>query len=83
MHQLAAGIDIGGTNTRFGLVDKNGKIHFKDSLLTTDFPDPKDLVNAVSEKILSFSNPKQQTTNFKLLGVGIGAPNGNYLKGTI
>src|SRR4051794_30884170 len=91
--QLAAGIDIGGTNTRFGLVDKNGKIHFTGSVLTTDFADPKDLAGFISEKILVALNSKsttadassggRETANRKLIGVGIGAPNGNFFKGTV
>jgi len=81
--ELAAGIDIGGTNTRFGLVDKEGTIIFKDSVRTTDFADPKDLVNTVSERILTALNRKQETVNRKLIGAGIGAPNGNFFKGTI
>lgn len=83
-HQLAAGIDIGGTNTFFGFVDRKGKILLKDSVLTTDFPDPKELVNAISKKILEqIANCQLPTANYTLAGVGIGAPNGNYFTGSI
>jgi len=82
---VVAGIDIGGTNTRIGLVDENGNIviNSRYSFSTTDFPDPKKFVIAVADKIKSLFNNEQQTKNSKLLGVGIGAPNGNYFKGTI
>jgi len=80
MQQLVAGIDIGGTNTSFGLVNANGELVFKESVPTEHFPIPEDLVAVVCEHIkravLSFQN-------FELLGAGIGAPNGNYFKGTI
>ncbi len=80
MQQLVAGIDIGGTNTSFGLVNANGELVFKESVPTEHFPIPEDLVAVVCEHIkravLSFQN-------FELLGAGIGAPNGNYFKGTV
>lgn len=79
--QLVAGIDIGGTNTVFGLVDSAGNILFKEAVPTAHFALPENLVAAISEHIekyfLEFSE------NYELAGVGIGAPNGNYFKGTI
>jgi glucokinase len=83
MHQVVAAIDIGGTNTVIGIVDREGKILARDSIRTANFPDPKDLVSAVSEKIQRLFNLKLQTSNLKLAGVGIGAPNGNYFSGNI
>lgn len=77
---LVAGIDIGGTNTVFGLVDKNGKILLKETVSTEHFPVPDDLVMVVAERI------RKAATHFRdheLAGVGIGAPNGNFFKGTI
>lgn len=76
--RVAAGIDIGGTNTFFGLIDREGKILFRDVVPTTDFPDPKDLVNAVSNRITELQPPDSE-----LIGIGIGAPNGNYFEGSI
>jgi len=83
MHQTVAAIDIGGTNTKIGIVDIDGKILAKDTVLTTDFPDPKDLVTAVSEKVSRLLNSGLGTNNSELKGIGIGAPNGNYFSGTI
>lgn len=82
---VVAAIDIGGTNTLIGFVDDAGKILASDSVKTTDYPEPKELVNAVAGKIeeqLS-NNSELQTPNAKLIGIGIGAPNGNYYRGTI
>lgn len=79
--QLVAGIDIGGTNTVFGLVNSAGNILFKETIPTERFPSPDNLVAAIAEHIekyfLEFSE------KYELAGVGIGAPNGNYFKGTI
>ncbi len=37
MNQLAVGIDIGGTNTVFGLINRKGEILFESSLSTKDY----------------------------------------------
>ncbi len=78
MQKLAAGIDIGGTNTRVGLVNEKGKILAKASVSTKDFQDPKNFVTVVSNKISELRTPGS-----KLTGIGIGAPNGNFFRGTI
>jgi glucokinase len=77
---LVAGVDIGGTNTVFGLVDKNGRILLKEHVSTEHFPVPEDLVMVVAERI---KMAVLQFPDHELAGVGIGAPNGNYFKGTI
>jgi glucokinase len=76
--QLVAGIDIGGTNSRFGIVDLRGKILAQDSIITTDFPDAKKFTKAVANKIADLL-----PNDAELAGVGIGAPNGNFFRGTI
>jgi len=81
MKKLVAGIDIGGTNTKFGLVDSTGNILFKEMIPTDHFPIPEDLVTEVCEHIEKAFHPF--APNYQLAGVGIGAPNGNYFKGTI
>jgi len=81
MKKLVAGIDIGGTNTKFGLVDLEGNIVFKETVSTGHFPVPEDLVEKVSEHIKKYFLP--MSGKQELAGVGIGAPNGNYFKGTI
>lgn len=82
--QFAIGIDIGGTNTYFGLVDREGKILLKDVVKTLDFSDPKELVDVVSEKInSSLALLLPAAADSELIGVGVGAPNANYFRGTI
>ena len=81
MKKLAAGIDIGGTNTAFGLVDRDGNMYAEAVIPTTDFPDFDDYVNELYitvEKMLKTAGPDAE-----LAGVGIGAPAANYYNGTI
>jgi glucokinase len=80
MKVVVAGIDIGGTNTVFGLVDKTGKIIAENRLKTTDYPEIKTFVSALTDAINSLMKGK---TDLNLASIGIGAPNANYHKGTI
>jgi glucokinase len=81
MKKIVVGIDIGGTNTVFGLVDENGNILLKENIHTEHFPIPEDLVAVVSEHIKRAFAAFSKT--HELVGIGIGAPNGNFFNGTI
>lgn len=75
------GIDIGGTNTIIGLVNSKGEVIAKENLKTTDFSDVDLYLKALTSKIeLLCDSVKEENL---ILGVGIGAPNGNYYHGTI
>jgi len=80
MMDVVAGIDIGGTNTVFGLVDRDGNIIKENSLKTTDYPKFEDFISIL---VSSLSGLMEGRTDLKLIGIGIGAPNANYHKGTI
>ncbi len=80
MKQVIAGIDIGGTNTVFGLVDETGNILAEKSLKTIDFPE---IGNFVSSVVTAINAMMKASTDLELMVVGIGAPNANYHKGTI
>ena len=80
MKDVVAGIDIGGTNTVFGLVDKKGNVITVGSLRTTDYPEIRNFVSAL---VNSINNLTGENPDLKLVGIGIGAPNANYHKGTI
>ena len=84
MKKVAIGIDIGGTNTAIGVVDKEGNVLAKDNILTPTHGDVdlyiKDLTVAIKELIKSV---KLLNEDSKVLGIGLGAPNGNYYNGTI
>ncbi len=79
--KVVAGIDIGGTNTVFGLVNSKGEILLKDTVSTEQYPQPDELVTEVCNRIER--SLREFSGNHELEGVGIGAPNGNYFKGTI
>lgn len=78
--EVVAGIDIGGTNTKFGLVDKKGNCYCEGSVPTNSDRNIENFVNELSKLI------KENLTSHPdllLKGIGIGVPNGNYYKGTI
>ncbi len=78
--QYSIGIDIGGTNSVMGIVDKMGVILFEAELVTNAYPLIEDFVEAAYTKLSPEIN-RLKSKNFK--GIGIGAPNGNYYHGTI
>ena len=75
------GMDIGGTNTVFGIVDARGNILSVDSIKTQVHKEFSDYVAAVSEKLLPMIEAVGGVEKIK--GMGIGAPNGNYYTGNI
>ena len=80
MKEVVAGIDIGGTNTVFGLVDKSGNVLAESNLKTTDYPEINNYISALTTAINKLVEGNADLT---LSGIGIGAPNANYHKGTI
>ena len=78
--KLSVGIDIGGTNTTFGLVDESGRIVARGNISTRNNSDFQDYVNQVSDGIRQLLG---QTNGAELSGIGIGAANGNYFSGCI
>lgn len=75
------GMDIGGTNTVFGVVDQRGNVLATDSIKTQMYPTIEEYVDAVCDKLLPLID--SQGGVGKIKGMGVGAPNGNYYKGTI
>lgn len=75
------GIDIGGTNTVFGVVDTRGTILANGSVKTQTHNDINKYIDEVCENLLPLINAHGGIDKIK--GIGIGAPNGNYYKGTI
>ena len=81
MKRLAIGIDIGGTNISYGVVTDNGIVKLKESFPLKEFNDVNVFVDYLANRIKNSLNGLG--TEFQLMGVGIGAPNGNYYNGTI
>ncbi|MDQ1098314.1 MULTISPECIES: ROK family protein [Chryseobacterium] len=78
---VALGIDIGGTNTKFGVVNHRGEVLEKGSLRTDAYPTVEGFIDALHEQVYPFIERYGKEKNFD--GIGVGAPNGNYYKGTI
>ncbi len=79
--QYAIGIDIGGTNTVFGIVDHRGDILYRGAISTKKHETPEAFLTELHEAILPAIEQVGGAEHIR--GIGIGAPNGNYYKGTI
>lgn len=79
--ELAVGIDIGGTNTVFGYVDRQGTIYDEGRMKTSQYNGIEAYVAALYEKIMVAG--KKTGNGAVIKGFGIGAPMGNINKGTI
>lgn len=75
------GIDIGGTNTVFGIVDARGTIVASSSIKTGAYAQIEEYVDAVCQNLLPLIVANGGVDKVK--GIGIGAPNGNFYSGTI
>ena len=80
-NKYSLGIDIGGTNTVFGLVDKKGKVIKKDSILTMPKNHPKLLLESIFSIISSWE--KELKIQKIIKDIGVGVPNGNYFTGMV
>ncbi|MBX2931373.1 MAG: ROK family protein [Chitinophagaceae bacterium] len=78
---FAIGIDIGGTTTKFGVVDKEGKILQQNKISSTQYADIHLFIDELYKKICPLI--EQYGGSQHCVGIGVGAPNGNYYSGTI
>ena len=79
--QIALGIDIGGTNTKYGFVNHRGEILEKGSIRTDEYEKVEDFIDALYNKISP--SMKNHSNQARFDGIGVGAPNANYYTGTI
>ncbi|MGI8584743.1 MAG: ROK family protein [Chitinophagaceae bacterium] len=79
-NELAIGIDIGGTNTKYGVVNHRGEILQQGELRTDQYPKIELFIDALYNILEPVINSVKKTN---IHGIGIGAPNGNYYNGTI
>lgn len=84
MKKLAFGVDIGGINTAFGLVDENGDLYGESVVSTKKYPYVEDYPAYIEDLCQSMRALASSVTfEYELTGIGIGAPNANYHKGTV
>lgn len=79
--QYAIGIDIGGTNTKFGLVNHRGDISYHGSILTHHHENVEDFIEDLHKALLPAIEDSGGIEFIR--GIGVGAPNGNIYNGTI
>ena len=75
------GIDIGGTNTVFGLISSSGSIIKKDSILTESEKGPVLLFDRIFKELKIWD--QELNNQWKLKNIGVGVPNGNYYSGMV
>ncbi len=78
--ELAIGVDIGGTNTKYGIVNHRGEILDQGSLKTDAHETAEGFVEALHNALVPIM---EQQHDYKIKGIGIGAPNGNFYTGTV
>ncbi|MBV4356080.1 ROK family protein [Pinibacter aurantiacus] len=81
MTSLAIGIDIGGTGTKFGIVDRNGNVLFSSEISTKKHSHVETFIDELYDAVFELINKTGGVGRMK--GIGVGAPNGNFYTGTI
>lgn len=80
-NQLAIGIDVGGTSSKFGIVDRNGNVLYSGSIPTRTHKHVENFVKDLHEALIPLID--QVGGPGRIKGIGVGAPNGNFYTGTI
>ncbi|WP_181885203.1 ROK family protein [Pontibacter diazotrophicus] len=80
LQQYAIGVDIGGTNTKYGIVNHRGDITHSGRMSTSKYETAEAFVDAL---YAVFSPIIDEVGKENIKGVGIGAPNANYFTGSI
>jgi glucokinase len=75
------GMDMGGTNTVFGVVDARGNVISKSAIKTNTHDDVNLYINDLHVEIMKLIDAIGGIDKIK--GIGVGAPNGNYYTGNI
>jgi len=84
MKKLVIGVDIGGINTAFGLVDENGDLYAESVISTKKYPYVEDYPAYVEDLCQAMHALADSLSfDYELAGIGIGAPNANFHRGTI
>lgn len=78
---LVVGVDLGGTGTKFGIVDRDGNVLFSSEISTKKHKEIGTFIEELHEQLMLLINNAGGIGRIK--GIGMGAPNGNYYTGTI
>jgi len=81
MDSFVVGVDIGGTGTKFGIVDHLGNVLFSSEMSTKKHLQVHDFIDELDEKLNELIDKVGGVGRIK--GIGVGAPNGNIYTGTI
>lgn len=79
--QLVIGIDIGGTGTKFGIVDSHGNVLFQGDISTKKHTSVEKFIDELHIELTDLI--KKAGGPGRIKGIGVGAPNGNYYTGTV
>lgn len=81
MDSFVVGVDIGGTGTKFGIVDNVGNVLFSSEISTKKHEQVHTFIDELHEKL---SELIDKVGGFgRIKGIGVGAPNGNVYTGNI
>jgi len=81
MKDLTIGIDIGGTNTKYGIVDRGGNVLHQGNIPTTQYEEFQAYFDAMADALRKGIHELPADT--RIIGIGVGAANGNYYTGNI
>lgn len=81
LEPLAIGIDIGGTGTKYGIVDRVGNVLFSGSMSTRKHAKVETFIDELYVHLSELLTKAGGQGRIK--GIGVGAPNGNYYTGTV
>ena len=81
MKPYVLGIDIGGTNTVFGIVDARGTVIASSSIKTAKHANIEDYIEELYTEVTRLLTANDAVD--KINGIGVGAPNANYYTGNI
>ena len=79
--EYTVGIDVGGTTTKFGIVDSSGHILAQDRIPTNEHEVVEEFIDDLYDKLFPMIEKVGGPSKFR--GIGMGAPNGNIYTGTI
>jgi glucokinase len=81
LEPLAIGVDIGGTGTKFGIVDRLGNLLYSSEMSTRKHAEVESFIEELHSHLVPMI--EQAGGIGRMKGIGMGAPNGNYYTGTV